>query len=138
MRTTQAKTMQRANFVIKLYVEDSEMSISEVRRRLKAKYKQSMSYGLIVKYRDAVKAQRALAGPVVVATSAAKLPNGQAVVSVLSPASSLPSEFVEGLKHLVRNQLYQNASAGVIQIDATKEGDVSVSCKLEEKAASHS
>jgi hypothetical protein len=135
MRTSKAKTMQRADFVIKLYAGDSEMSISEVRRRLEKKYKQSMSYALITKYRDAVKAQRALTGPVVVATSTAKLPNGQPVVSVLSPASGLPSEFVEGLKHLVRHQLYQSASSGVIQIAAAKDGEISVSCKLEEKSA---
>lgn len=137
MRTSKVKTMQRANFVIKLFAEDEEMTISEVRRRLVKKYGQSMSYALIVKYRDAVQAQRNLVGPVVVATSAAKLPSGQPVVSVLSHASSLPSEFVEGLKHLVRHQLYQNASSGVIQIAATKEGEINVSCKLEEKDALH-
>jgi len=136
MRTTKAKTMQRADFVIKLYADDPEMYISEVRRRLTKKYKQSMSYALITKYRDAVQAQRDLVGPVVVAQSAAKLPSGHSVVSVLSSASGLPSEFVEGLKHLVRHTLYQSASSGVIQIAAAKDGEISVSCKLEEKSAS--
>lgn len=130
MRTSKEQTAERAEFVINLYAKDPEMSISEVRRRLKAKYKQSMSYALITKYHDAVQQQLKQQKPKVVATSTAKLPNGEPVVSVMSPQTGLPSEFIEGLKHLVRHQLHQSASAGVIQISATREGDISVSCQL--------
>lgn len=133
MRTSKTQTEQRANFVINLYVGSPDMGISEVRRRLKAKYKHSMSYDLITKYRDAVKAQRlALETPAVVAVSTTTLPSGQPLVSMVSPGPELPNEFVEGLKHLVRNQFHQTASAGTIHIAATKEGDVSVSCELEQ------
>lgn len=135
MRTSREQTAERAEFVINLYAKDPETSISEVRRRLEAKYKQSMSYALITKYRDAIMQEMKAHKPKVVAISTAKLPNGEPIVTVMSPQSGLPSEFVEGLKHLVRHQLYQSAAAGVIQIAASREGDISVSCQLEEKSA---
>lgn len=134
MRTSREQTAERAEFVINLFAKDPETSISEVRRQLEKKYKQSMSYALITKYRDAVEEQMKQQQPKVVATSTAKLPNGEPVVSVMSPSKGLPSEFVEGLKHLVRHQLYQSGSAGMIQISASREGDISVSCQLEPTA----
>lgn len=148
MRTSKSASIKRASFVIDIFANDPQTSISEVRRKLLAEFKHSMSYALITKYRDAVmkeaKAQAHVSAiPTMNAsiTAPVTLPNGQPIVSVVSPASpgdhnmGLPTELVEGLKHLVRFGLYQTAKAGVIQISANREGEISVNCLLEQNAS---
>lgn len=139
MRTSKTQSTQRASFVIDIFTKNAQTSISEVRRKLLAEFKHSMSYALITKYRDAViKEAKAAAHVAGIPSATPKMANGHPIVTVLSPSVSseqnggLPPELVDAMKHLVRFGLREKA--GLIQISATREGEVNVNCLLEQNA----
>jgi len=150
MRLDSNRTLKRAKFVIDLYANDSELSIPDVRRLVIARYKTSMNYNLIKRYRDAVEDQRKLfakkaaeqkmvaaalqapvlmPAPVVAAPAAPPVaPPAAPVVTVVSPGTEtpfvgMPPEFMEGLK------LIKHASGGAVQV-ISEGGTVDVTCKL--------
>jgi hypothetical protein len=151
MRLDSNSNSKRAKFVVDLYASDAGLSIPEVRRLVVARFKTSMNYNLIVRYRDAVETQRkllaakaalqklvaaAVPAPVVapvVATPAAApvvtvVPPAVPVVTVVSPEVEnpfvgMPPEFMEGLK------LIKHASGGAVQV-LSEGGTIDVTCHL--------
>jgi hypothetical protein len=129
---TRQQTKQRANLVISLFAKTKEPTFSEVQQNLLKRFGHSMSYALIARYRDAVRSQQRLGtqeSTSLVAVSHAKLPDGQPVVTVTSPGSTvaLPEDIACGLRYLATYAQRQTHANGMIQIDASKPGDASMS-----------
>jgi len=164
MRLDKSDTQKRAKFVISLYVGNPELSIPEVRRLVIARYKKSMNYNLIKKFRDVVEEQRkALAAqapkpaPVVVAAPTQVAPppptpvpapvvsapvkpqtSGLPVVTVVSPDGSHPNVELPNEfmdgLKLLQSAIYKTSPGGTVQVIAT-DGKMDVTYTPEKMAA---